>query len=90
MRPIYKIFSVLFLLLFYGASNVLAQCAMCRATVENNISNGGDTSMGAGLNFGIIYLFSMPYLIIGIVGFLWYRKSKANARNKQFPRYIQR
>lgn len=52
-----------------------AQCAMCRASVENNVSNG-DTTIGAGLNTGILYLFSMPYLIAAVIGFLWYRNAK--------------
>jgi hypothetical protein len=52
-----------------------AQCAMCRASVENNVSNG-ETSIGAGLNNGILYLFVMPYLIAAVVGFFWYRAAK--------------
>ena len=52
-----------------------AQCAMCRASVENNVSNG-ETSIGAGLNNGILYLVVMPYLMAGIIGYLWYRASK--------------
>jgi len=52
-----------------------AQCAMCRASVENNVSNG-ETSIGAGLNNGILYLFVMPYLIAGVIGFFWYRAAK--------------
>jgi hypothetical protein len=52
-----------------------AQCAMCRASVENNVSNG-DTSIGAGLNSGILYLFVMPYLMAMIVGYFWYRAAK--------------
>ncbi len=52
-----------------------AQCAMCRATVENNVSNG-DTTVGAGLNLGILYLLAMPYLIAAVIGYLWYRNAK--------------
>jgi hypothetical protein len=48
---------------------------MCRASVENNVSNG-DTSIGAGLNNGILYLFVMPYLMAAIIGFFWYRAAK--------------
>jgi hypothetical protein len=48
---------------------------MCRASVENNVSNG-ETSIGAGLNNGILYLVVMPYLMAGIIGYLWYRASK--------------
>ncbi len=52
-----------------------AQCAMCRASVENNVSNG-ETTIGAGLNNGILYLFVMPYLMAMIIGFFWYRSAK--------------
>ena len=64
--------------------NSFAQCAMCRASVENNVSNG-DTSIGSGLNTGILYLFVMPYLIATVIGILLYiaakkRKSKLALR----------
>ena len=66
----------LVLLLFFGTQiSTWAQCAMCRASVENNVSNG-DTSIGAGLNNGILYLFVMPYLMAAIIGYLWYRTAK--------------
>ncbi|WP_026967840.1 hypothetical protein [Algoriphagus terrigena] len=55
--------------------NTWAQCAMCRASVENNVANG-ETSIGAGLNTGIIYLFAMPYLLAAVIGFFWYRAAK--------------
>ncbi|GMQ30839.1 hypothetical protein [Algoriphagus confluentis] len=64
------------IILFFGLQlTSWAQCAMCRASVENNVSNG-DTSIGAGLNNGILYLFVMPYLMAAIIGFLWYRSAK--------------
>ena len=66
---------VLFALSFLSALAAAAQCAMCRASVENNVSNG-DASIGAGLNNGILYLVVMPYLMAGIIGYLWYRSSK--------------
>lgn len=50
----------------------MAQCAMCRAGVENNINNG-DSLIGSGLNAGILYLLIMPYLLIGTIALLWYR-----------------
>jgi hypothetical protein len=64
-----------FLLFVVAQLPTLAQCAMCRASVENNVSNG-DTSIGAGLNAGILYLFVMPYLIATVIGVLWYRAAK--------------
>ena len=57
----------------------LAQCAMCRTSLENTVSNG-EVGMAAGLNFGILYLFVMPYLAVLIIGYFWYKKSKNNSR----------
>jgi preprotein translocase subunit SecY len=70
-------FKILFFVLvsFFVRVGAQAQCAMCRASVENNVSNG-ETSIGAGLNSGILYLVVMPYLMAGIIGYLWYRASK--------------
>ncbi|MBA9079021.1 hypothetical protein [Rufibacter quisquiliarum] len=52
-----------------------AQCAMCRASVES--SSGGPTdTIANGLNKGILYLMAVPYVLIGCVGFFWYRYSK--------------
>jgi len=59
----------------FGQS-LVAQCAMCRATVENNVSYG-ETDLASGLNFGILYLFVAPYLLIGAIAFFWYKKSRA-------------
>lgn len=71
-----KIKTFLFAIIFLGFQvTSWAQCAMCRASVENNVSNG-DTSIGAGLNNGILYLFVMPYLMAAIIGFFWYRTAK--------------
>lgn len=88
MKVLTKTLTLLFTFLMIGSGELLAQCAMCRATVENNLSNG-DIGIGAGLNFGILYLFVMPYLAIGVVGFLWYRKSKLQAKHEQSRRNYQ-
>jgi hypothetical protein len=74
MKMLKRIYLSLFLFLTFS-SVVFAQCAMCRASIENNVSNG-ETTIGAGLNTGILYLFAMPYLIAAVIGFLWYRHSK--------------
>ncbi|MCS6968706.1 MAG: hypothetical protein RMJ44_08265 [Cytophagales bacterium] len=57
------------------------QCAMCRATVENNISNG-TSRVGRGLNTGILYLMSIPYLAFAVIAYLWYQQSKAQRAKK--------
>ena len=55
--------------------NAGAQCAMCRTTLENNVSNG-NIGIAAGINFGILYLFAAPYTVIVLIAFFWYRASK--------------
>jgi hypothetical protein len=60
----------------------VAQCAMCRATLENNVSNG-NIGIAAGINFGILYLFAAPYTVIALIAFFWYKTSKRNAQNER-------
>ena len=59
----------------FALGQAMAQCAMCRTTIENNVS-AGDTSLASGLNLGIMYLFLSPYVVLAVVAYLWYRKSK--------------
>jgi len=58
-----------------------AQCAMCRTTLENNVSNG-DIGIAAGINFGILYLFAAPYTVIALIAFFWYKTSKRTSQNE--------
>jgi len=53
---------------------IYAQCPMCRISAETNMANGGDE--GRGLNTGILYLLSLPYLLIFGLGYVWYRNRK--------------
>jgi hypothetical protein len=55
----------------------LAQCAMCRMTVESTVSNGR-SQIASNLNFAILYLLVTPYLIVMVIGYLWWRSSKKN------------
>lgn len=57
------------------ASGGVAQCAMCRSTLENNLSNG-DPGLAAGINTGILFLLALPYLAAVIIGVLWYKSTK--------------
>ncbi|OKL39474.1 hypothetical protein [Pontibacter flavimaris] len=69
-------------ILMFATTDAYSQCAMCRATVESNVGTGSDASgneVGSGLNMGILYLMVVPYLLIGTVGFLWYKNSRKNA-----------
>lgn len=56
------------------------QCAMCRATLENQTVNQG---FFAGINAGILYLMLIPYLAMGFVAYAWYRNSRKNTQERQ-------
>jgi hypothetical protein len=79
MRRLRTFIIVGLIFLMHNAS--LAQCAMCRTQVVNNVS-AGDTSLAAGLNFGILYLFFTPYVLIGVVIFLWFKYSRRNVKKR--------
>jgi len=65
---------ILFVLINVG-NQAWAQCAMCRVSVENNIA-AGETSLGSGLNTGILYLMIMPYLMLAVIAYFWFKQSK--------------
>jgi hypothetical protein len=70
-----KRISLILTFLILSATDILAQCAMCRSTLENNYSNG-NPGIAAGINTGILYLLAMPYLAVVILGYFWYKSSK--------------
>lgn len=51
-----------------------AQCAMCKQVAETDLKEG--TGVARGINNGIVYLMGLPYILIGIVAFLFIRKYK--------------
>ena len=62
------------LLAMAAPAEVWAQgCSMCKATVESEPQSGvfgGQQSIGAGLNKGILLLMVVPYILL----FLFFRK----------------
>ena len=71
----YKKIFILVALLLLTQIDAVAQCAMCRTTVESSISNGR-SNIATGLNTGILYLLAAPYLIVAAIAILWFRQSK--------------
>jgi hypothetical protein len=69
---------LVFLFLAFGilvfGTEAMAQCAMCKATIEANSAN--QQKYGIGLNTGILYLMCIPYIAGGILFYLWYRNAK--------------
>ena len=51
-----------------------AQCPMCRMSVEANLKDGG--TAGKGLNRGILYMLLTPYLLVGTIGYVWWRNRR--------------
>jgi hypothetical protein len=51
-----------------------AQCAMCKAKVESNME--GKKAVGKGLNKGILYLMTVPYLVLAGFGYMVYKNWK--------------
>jgi hypothetical protein len=82
MKKILAISGLLILLLM-NAGDAMAQCAMCRGSVESSMGNGRN-NVGVGLNTGIMFLFVMPYLLVAIIGYLWYRNSKRAQQERHF------
>jgi hypothetical protein len=53
---------------------VQAQCVMCKAQVEAAKAENDDYDV-AGLNKGIVYMMTVPYILMGAIGFFWYRRT---------------
>lgn len=53
-----------------------AQCVLCRSSVESNRADNKLSKFGNGLNKGILFLMTVPYVLVGTVGFLWYRSNR--------------
>lgn len=82
MKKFAIIFGIILSLSLTGV-DAWAQCAMCRGSVESSMGNGRN-NVGVGLNTGIMFLFVMPYLLVGVIGYLWYRNSKKALQERQF------
>jgi|TARA_B100001939_G_C16936209_1_gene616107 hypothetical protein len=63
---------MIFLKLFYKIP--FLQCSMCRAVLET----GADAETAKSLNDGIVYLMIVPYLLIGIIGYIVYKQLTKN------------
>ncbi len=58
------------MVLFFVSLPIEAQCAMCRAVLENEEGQGA----AKGINNGIVYLMSIPYILVFGLGYYIYRR----------------
>ena len=65
-----KSFYILLILILVFTVSAEAQCAMCRAVLENE----EDQNAAKGINDGIVYLMLIPYILIGGIGYIIYLK----------------
>jgi hypothetical protein len=69
---ILKIF--LWAILVSSSGQLDAQCPMCRMSAEADLKSGGTKAKG--LNAGIVYMLGFPYILLGTLGFIWYRERR--------------
>lgn len=74
-------FGIIALFLLLSQGDLMAQCPMCRMSAESNLANGG--TAGAGLNAGILYMLATPYLLVAIVGVIWYKNRRKDSEELQ-------
>lgn len=55
-------------MLLSQSESLRAQCAMCRAVVEQ-----GGEEIAEGINSGIVYLMAFPYIVVAVASYLLYR-----------------
>ncbi|MEO6229607.1 MAG: hypothetical protein ABJB11_04355 [Ferruginibacter sp.] len=55
-----------------------AQCSLCTKTAQQM-----GEKPAQGLNSGILYLMVMPFAIVGVIGFRWWKNNKAVEAQEQ-------
>jgi hypothetical protein len=78
-----RAFKIIFLtlLILVVAHVAFSQCAMCTEVADEASKNG--SSAGDGINKGVLYLFLSPYLIVGTIGFIWWRSRRKAQQEMQ-------
>lgn len=74
---------VVFMLLSTFLMDLMAQCPMCKMAAESNLDHGG--TAGKGLNKGILFMLSMPYILVASLGLIWYRHRRKGEHDDIIP-----
>lgn len=67
-----RVVVLIIIFLFATPQFASAQCAMCRAALESS----GDVQAAEGINNGIVYLMAIPYILVGALILIIYKKFK--------------
>lgn len=69
---------VTFLAINFTPAAVMAQCPMCKTSLEANRKDNKN-AVGNGINNGILYLLAMPFVMVGgVAGLYIYRNRKTS------------
>mgnify|MGYP003324000945 CR=1 FL=1 len=69
--PLRLIIVLLLVVVVIGGAD--AQCVMCKAVAEDSAAEG---AVGRGINQGILYIMAVPYILLGTIGYLIFKKWK--------------
>ena len=72
-RAMKNFFLILFFFLLAGffTQPVSAQCSLCTKTAQQL-----GEKPAQGLNSGILYLMFMPFILVGFIGYRWWKNNK--------------
>jgi hypothetical protein len=91
MKNSFFVMALFLLVALMVPADLDAQCAMCKGAAEANLRQGGGDPKG--LNNGILYMLSIPYLLVGGIGYWWWRNRRqekeqvADLTEEDFERY---
>jgi len=66
---------------FWNAQSLLAQCTQCKSAAAAK-DEAGNFYVGEGLNFGILYLLALPFVLIAVVGGFWLYRNHQLKQNE--------
>jgi len=81
----YILLVVVLTICLFVSSDIAAQCPMCKMSAESNLKAGG--TAGKGLNNGILYMLTLPYILVGSLGYLWWRNRRRLSDDLYDPMY---
>ena len=66
-----KIILLLLLLIIFYTNNLHSQCSICTKTAQQL-----GEKPAQGLNSGILYLMFTPFILVGFIGYRWWKNNK--------------
>lgn len=66
-----KIILLLLLLIVFFTNTLYAQCSICTKTAQQL-----GEKPAQGLNSGILYLMFTPFILVGFIGYRWWKNNK--------------